>query len=239
MMTEQLRPKACLRCRMIIGKQKGKRECCEDNQVEIADKIISYLKETYQPDAIIVYGSFSDGSANKNSDFDALVIAGHSKEHDSSVIDGTILDVFIYPVDTFLSEYDPEEFVQVWDGTIILDKNRIAEHLQKRVLEYIERTPQKTDDEILQELDWCEKMVSRTLREDAEGYYRWHWLLFDSLEIYCDIKHLHYYGPKKALRQMERHDAEAFRLYSRALKELDRRLLSEWIGYLRSVFSAS
>ena len=61
--------------------------------MEIADKIISYLKETYQPDAIIVYGSFSDGSANKNSDFDALVIASHSKEHDSSVIDGTILDV--------------------------------------------------------------------------------------------------------------------------------------------------
>ena len=46
MMTEQLRPKACLRCRMIIGKQKGKRECCEDNQVEIADKITVQLMAT-------------------------------------------------------------------------------------------------------------------------------------------------------------------------------------------------
>ena len=207
--------------------------------MEIADRIIGYLKETYRPDAIIVYGSFSDGSANKSSDFDALVIAGHRKEHDSSVIDGTILDVFIYPVDTFLSEYNPEEFVQVWDGTIILDKNSVAEHLQKRVLEYIELIPQKTDAEILQELDWCEKMVSRTLREDTEGYYRWHWVLFDSLEIYYDIKHLHYYGPKKALRQMELSDTEAFRLYSRALKELDRKFLSEWVGYLRTMFTAS
>jgi len=43
--------------------------------MEITDKIFAYLKDTYQPDAIIVYGSFADGSATKNSDFDALVIA--------------------------------------------------------------------------------------------------------------------------------------------------------------------
>ena len=42
----------------------------------IADRIIDYLKETYQPEAIIVYGSFADGSAISYSDFDAIVIAG-------------------------------------------------------------------------------------------------------------------------------------------------------------------
>ncbi len=207
--------------------------------MEIPDIIIRYLKETYQPDAIIVYGSFSDGSANKNSDFDALVIAGHRKEHDSSVVDGTPLDVFIYPMDTFQSEYDPEEFVQVWDGIIILDKNSVAEHLQKRVLEHIEHKPHKTDVEILQEIEWCKKMVSRTFREDAEGYFRWHWVLFDSLEIYYDIKHIYYYGPKKALRQMEISDTEAFQLYSRALKEFDRSFLLEWVEYLERAFAAS
>ena len=30
------------------------------------DKIIDYLKKTYQPESIIVYGSFADGSANLN-----------------------------------------------------------------------------------------------------------------------------------------------------------------------------
>ena len=40
------------------------------------DKIIDYLEKTYQPESIIVYGSFADGSANLNSDFDALIIAG-------------------------------------------------------------------------------------------------------------------------------------------------------------------
>ena len=144
--------------------------------MEIADRVFSYLKETYLPDAIITYGSFADGSANENSDFDALVIANHDKMHDSSVIDGIILDVFVYPTDMFQSEYDPEEFVQVWDGKIVLDKNGIADHLQKQVLSYIEHTPKKSPNEIQQEISWCEKMLLRTMRNDAEGFYRWHWV---------------------------------------------------------------
>ena len=108
------------------------------------DKIIDYLKKTYQPESIIVYGSFADGSANLNSDFDALIIAGKEKLHDSSFVDGVVLDVFIYPPDQFLSEYDPAEFAQVWDGKIILDKNGMGGWLKKNVLDYIEHIPLKT-----------------------------------------------------------------------------------------------
>ena len=207
--------------------------------MENADRIINYLKDTYKPDAIIVYGSFADSSANENSDFDALIIANHEKMHDSSVIDDIILDVFIYPADMFRSEFDPEEFVQIWDGKIISDKNGIADHLQKQVLSYIEHTPQKAAEEIRQEISWCEKMVLRTMRDDAEGYYRWHWVLLDSLEIYCDVKGLHYYGPKKALRQMEQTDEEGFKIYSEALSKFEREHLSEWISYLKHISSVS
>ena len=203
--------------------------------VENTDKIIAYLKEVYQPDAIIVYGSYADGSANKNSDFDALVIAGKGRTHDSSVIDGIVLDVFIYPPETFQSEIDPEAFVQVWDGKIILDADGVAARLQKRVLDYIAHRPKKTDEEIRQEIRWCEKMLSRTMREDAEGYYRWHWVLFDSLEIYFDAKGLRYFGPKKALRFLEQKDPEAFRIYEKALREFRRECLSEWISHLKSI----
>ena len=35
----------------------------------------------------------------------------------------------------------------------------------------------------------CKKMLLRTLRSDAEGLYRWHWVLIDSLEIFCDAVH--------------------------------------------------
>lgn len=203
--------------------------------MDITNRIIDYLKETYCPNALIVYGSFADGSANENSDFDALVISDSIRKHDSSMIGGTVLDVFVYPLKVFQSEFDPEEFVQIHDGKIILDKNGLAEQLQRRVLDYIEHTPLKTESDIQQEIAWCEKMMSRTLRGDSEGYYRWHWLLFDSLEIYFDIKHLHYYGPKKALRYMEQTDMEAFRIYSFALKKFSYKGLSEWILFLKDL----
>lgn len=197
--------------------------------------ILEYLNWTYRPDAVIVYGSFADGSANLNSDFDALVIAGKEKTHDSSVVDGVVLDVFVYPAETFSTDYDPEEFVQVWDGKIMLDEHGIAGQLKAKVLDYIEHLPKKTATEVAQEVEWCEKMLLRTMREDVEGYYRWHWVLCDSLEIYFDIRDLHYYGPKKTLRLMEKSDAEAFGLYAKALREFDRESLSAWIAYLKSM----
>ncbi|MCR5721743.1 MAG: nucleotidyltransferase domain-containing protein [Lachnospiraceae bacterium] len=200
------------------------------------DAIINYIQETYSPEAIIVYGSYADESANANSDFDALVITDNIKKHDSSEVCGTILDVWIYPTSSFSEDYDPYEFIQVFDGHIILDKEGTAERLKSAVNAYIDGLPLKTDEEINQEIDWCEKMYLRTLRGDAEGFYRWHWLLFDSLEIYFDIKKLHYFGPKKALRYMESEDKEAFKVYSAALKELCSEHLSEWISYLKSLF---
>ena len=98
------------------------------------EKIVGYLKKTYQPDAVIVYGSFADGSANLNSDFDALIIAGKEKAHDSSIVDGVVLDVFVYPAETFSADYDPEEFVQVWDGKIVLYEHGIAGQLKAKAL---------------------------------------------------------------------------------------------------------
>ena len=75
-------------------------------------------------------------------------------------------------------------------------------------------------------------MLARTARGDAEGYYRWHWLLSDRLEIYCDIKHIYYRGPKKALRYMEKNDDGSFRIYLKALESMDRDGLSDWVRYL-------
>lgn len=198
------------------------------------DEVLKYLVTAYNPDAIIVYGSFADGSANENSDFDALVIAGSPQKHDDSIVGNTVLDVFIYPPEVFQSKYDPEEFVQVHDGKVVLDKDGIAEALKTRVNQYIAQLPTKTTEEVQQEISWCKKMLARTSRGDAEGYYRWHWLLCDSLEIYYDAKGLYYFGPKKSLRTMAEFDKEAFQLYSLALKKFDQEALFRWISYLES-----
>ena len=81
-------------------------------------------------------------------------------------------------------------------------------------------------------------MLLRAGREDAEGMFRWHWLLTDSLEIYCDVMRERYRGPKKALRWMERAHPDAFACYTAALSRMDRAATEEWVEYLAGTFQA-
>lgn len=102
--------------------------------------------------------------------FDALIIAGKEKAHDSSIVDGVVLDVFVYPTETFSADYDPVEFVQVWDGKIVLDEHGIAGQLKAKVLDYIENLPKKTVTEVAQEVEWCEKTLRLMEKSDAEAF---------------------------------------------------------------------
>lgn len=201
------------------------------------EQIIAYLINKYNPDAIITYGSYADGTANLNSDFDALILAGSTDLHDASVVEGVTLDVFIYPADIDIDGINAEEFIPIHDGKIELDKNGIATRLKERVLDYLAGIPFKSGAEIRQEIEWCKKMLQRTKREDAEGYFRWHWLLTDSLEIYFDIIQKRYWGPKKSLLQLKECDPEGYRIYEKALKSFDRKSLSDWIEYLEKAVS--
>lgn len=196
------------------------------------ENIVQYLVRKYDPDSIIVYGSYADGSHNLGSDFDALVISPHADQsRDVSFVDGIQLDVFVYPTEENLR---CDQLPQLYNCRIVLDKYGKAAQLCDAVRNYIDEFPGKSDEEIAVNLAWCEKMLLRTSREDAEGYYRWHWVLCDSLEFYCDTRHKFYFGPKKTLRAMEREDPAAFAVYSDALASFDRTKLERWIKYLKS-----
>ncbi len=198
--------------------------------------LIRYIQEKYDPLSVIVYGSYADGSNDANSDFDALVISDdHEQFHDTSVVNGVPLDVFVYPASFFEVEYACDEFVQIFDGQIIVDKNELGARLQKKVQTYLRERPAKTAAEIRASVDWCTKMLERAKRHDCEGMFRWHWVLTDSLEIFCDIMQWSYFGPKKALKWMEEKHSEAFALYQRALSSFCIEHLEEWIAYLQSL----
>lgn len=198
------------------------------------EEIIEYIKKEYNPLSIIVYGSYANGTNNLNSDFDALVISHeHEIYHDTSFVNGIQLDLFVYPEFYFDSVYDYNDFVQIFDGKIIIDTVGKGVALKNNVLSYLEKLPQKTEKEIHAEVDWCEKMLERVKRCDAEGAYRHHWLLVDSLEIFCNIVHHPYFGPKKSLKWMQENYPEAFASYERALDEFTMESLSGWILYLR------
>lgn len=198
--------------------------------------IIEYIKQQYQPSSIILYGSYADGSHTADSDFDALVISeSHEEFHDVSIVSGTQLDVFVYPASHFKGEFDCYEFLQVHDGSILMDTEEIGLSLKRKVLSYIEHLPFKSKEEVKAQIAWCKKMLLRTKRGDAEGMFRWHWLLIDSLEIFCDAVKHRYWGPKKTLRWMESAYPEGFSYYTSALSEFKADHLERWISFLEQL----
>lgn len=201
------------------------------------ETILQALKEKYHPVGIVVYGSFANGTNGLNSDFDAMLLTEDGEEqHDHSRIAGTELDVFIYPLSRFDRPYAPEEFVQIWDGTLILDKTGLLEALQKEVRAYISHAAEKSREENEHNVVWCRKMLQRTKRGDMEGLYRMHWLLRDSLEIYFDLRGWYFFGPKKAIRRMQEEDPRVAEAYDRALRSPEGEALFEWVRMLERLF---
>ena len=130
-------------------------------EVIILEQIIEYIKQNYNPISIILYGSYADGTNNLNSDFDSLVISyDHEQFHDTSFVNGIQLDVFVYPVSYFEGEFDCDDFVQIFDGKIIVDSNERGKALQVKVISHIQNRPQKSKAEIdAISLFWSEKDI--------------------------------------------------------------------------------
>ena len=108
----------------------------------------------------------------------------------------------------------------------------------EKVQRCVDSKARKTREELQLNVSWCEKMLRRAERTDAEGSYRRHWLLVESLEIYTELRAWPYLGPKKALRQLEKKDKTAFALYEKALCEGDYSSLAAWIEQIRTQFES-
>ena len=203
------------------------------------EKIIAYIQQTYNPLSIILYGSYASGTNNLNSDFDSLVIScDHEQFHDTSFVNGIQLDVFVYPASYFDGSFDCNEFIQIFDGKILVDHDERGKTLQTKVRSYLQNRPQKSKAELDASVDWCVKMLARVRRYDAEGMFRWHWVLIDSLEIFCDIMHHPYLGPKKSLKWMEENHPSAFACYKKALEDFSMDSLANWIAYIKNANGA-
>ena len=196
--------------------------------------ILTTLAAEYDPIAIIVYGSFADGTHNLFSDFDALLVtADGERRHDDRFVDFTQLDVFVHPLSDFQGEYDPAEYARIYGGQILLDRDGVAAALLERVTQWVDSRAKKTQEELGFNVSWCEKMLRRAERTDAEGCFRRHWLLVESLEIYTELRGWPYLGPKKALAQLEKKDRAVFALYEKALTQNEYASLAAWVEHIR------
>ena len=198
------------------------------------DAAIEYLKNTYDPVAMILYGSYADGTMDQNSDLDILVITRDGIEnHDLSVIDGLQLDAFVQNLEQ-LRLMNPMDYIQLYDGKVIFRAGFDASELINQVRAYVHQKPAKSHEQICQDVQWCEKMLERVGRCDPEGFYRWHWVLTESLEIFCEMMGRFYFGPKKSILWMKEHAPESYEIYCRALAEFDIESLKKWIAHLRA-----
>ena len=200
---------------------------------------VEYLRAVHDIEALIVYGSYADHSYYEASDFNAIAIAEHPKcRHDTTVVRGLQLDVWLYTPDELSREFDPQKFLQIHNGIVAFDKDGIALRLLKSVQSFASSLNYKDIDVLREEMLWCENMLLRIREDDAVAGYRWHILLTESLKVYCDIKQKHFLGPKHTLRMMEEIDVESFCLYSHAVKWFEYKMLRNWIMRLRVVYDA-
>lgn len=112
---------------------------------------------------------------------------------------------------------DHEDLIHIDDGVILLDKRSICKQLMNNI-SYLYKEPiYISENEISFNKSWLIKMLSRAKKEDAEGNFRYHLLLTQSLEIYFQTIKVRYMGPKKSLEYLKNKDTEAFRFFEKAL----------------------
>lgn len=197
------------------------------------EAILTYLKTAHHPHAILVYGSYADGTAGPASDFDALLICDEvPAAHDGRTVDGIPLDVFLHSTAEVLEPMDPSDYLAAYDAILVQDDRGMGAELKALVRSYVERFPAISAEKKRHWREWCEKMLYRAAQGDAEGYYRWHWVITDSLDIYCQLRDQFYFGPKKTLLRMARKDPEGHQLFLHAARQMDYAALSAWLSHV-------
>ncbi|USB33388.1 nucleotidyltransferase domain-containing protein [Paenibacillus sp. YPG26] len=178
--------------------------------------VTNYLINKYKCHTLILYGSYVTGDFTEDSDLDVVGFTDKvSSPNDNHVLNNVQLDAWIYNTNEM---NDPEKFLHIRDGYILLDERDSGKLLLERIDHVYNKGPVKTD---LLEIEflkkWLIKMQDRSLKGGIEGDFRYHWLLNDSLEIYFKIINKWYLGPKKSLQWLKTEDPKAYELFSRAL----------------------
>lgn len=182
----------------------------------IINSVKDYLKDKYNCHSMILYGSFADNTYTDESDIDVICFSDDiDNQNDTNEICGRLLDAWIYNTDKIK---DYKDIYHINDGIIILDERNLCCDLLDNINKFITEEKKPTLAEITFQKNWLQKMINRAKRGDAEGNFRYHWMLIDSLEIYFSIKGFKYLGPKKSLNLLKSNDENAYRFFSEALE---------------------
>lgn len=206
-------------------------EDINNKQINDTKEIIHYLEETYRPTTIFIYGSYNNGRLDPSSDFDSLIIVDKKdKSHDNSIINGILLDCFIYTKDE-IENKDIDLFLPLYDALIIKDDG-LGRKLKNKVRKFLDFKSKISEEEKNFLRNWIKKSIERIKKDDDEGKFRAIYFLADSLELYFELNSMVYLGSKKAIAFLKEKDAKAYDLFSKALKSRTNEDIILWANFL-------
>jgi hypothetical protein len=197
-------------------------------ELEMEDKIQKikvFFEEKYDPEILFLYGSFATETYNKVSDIDCICFANiNSFIHDSSMIDGNVLDGWIYPLKEI---QNTDLMLHIIPCEVLIDKNNISKEIINKIIKKrSENTVQMNFDEKKQLIGWIKKMIIRSSEDSLESNYRYIWLLHDFPELYCKFKNEYYDGPVKTIRKIKENN-DIYTRYEIAVKQKNIHVLKE------------
>jgi hypothetical protein len=176
----------------------------------VEQALIDELRDKHGAHTIILYGSHARGAATKESDVDAAAFAdGATIERDARVWNGVYLDAFIYP--TSVARAPNADLLKLRGGRVLLDERGLADPLLEQLdaLDQAGPPPLAASEKQMRRV-WARKMLGRIDRGDLESNYRRHWLLYQLLEDYFDLRGQWFRGPKLAFAQLDPDTRAAF-----------------------------
>jgi len=200
----------------------------------IVEQTVAFLCGKFELEILILYGSYANGLGNSESDIDLIGFADVPDfVHESGMIDGHILDAWIYPVAVIS---DISKTMHILPCRILIDKGDRGPGLLRRIEEERKRNTKKLSGKEREQMDgWVGKMLRRAGPDGPEARYRYTWLLNDFPELYCNYSGIYYDGPIKTIKNILAGDAELGPLYFGLLgREKDIKKLEELYTILLS-----
>lgn len=196
------------------------------------EHVLEYVKEKYDPKAIMLYGSYASFDYNENSDLDMFIVVDKKeKNHDNSKIDGVELDLFIFTKDEIMDIENLDVLLTAYDGIILKDSDNILSDLKDRVRKYVFDNTDLGDDEIEFIRNYIVKTISRSKNNDLDSKFRLINLLSESLANYCLLRRKFYFGSKKTIKYLIENDIYGYELFENALKNKGYHDIIDWLFY--------
>lgn len=180
--------------------------------------LVDELRRVHAIHTVILYGSYVRGDATSESDIDVAGFADTSEIlRDARIWNGRYLDGFVYPTSKLV---DPpvEEMLKFRFARVLCDERDLAKPFLAAVGALDRRGPAPlSEPEARMRRVWAKKMLGRIRRDDIEGRYRRHWLLYQLLEDHFALRGAWYRGPKDALATLRDEAPSTFTAFERAL----------------------